>query len=114
MNVAIIGSREGFDHFKVMSKLYDILKDVDVDNIISGGARGIDKCAESFADENNINKIIVRPDNPSNKFDYIKRNWKIVDMSDIIIAFWDGKSKGTKSVIDYCEKKNSRIIVIQK
>jgi len=32
------------------------------------------------------------------------RNKVIVDYADKIIAFWDGKSKGTLSVIEYAKK----------
>ena len=33
------------------------------------------------------------------------RNKLIVDSADFVLAVWDGKSKGTKSVIDYCKKQ---------
>jgi len=33
------------------------------------------------------------------------RNKLIVDSADFVIAFWDGESKGTKSVIEYCKKQ---------
>ena len=33
------------------------------------------------------------------------RNKLIVDSADFVLAFWDGKSKGTKSVIEYCKKQ---------
>ena len=32
------------------------------------------------------------------------RNKEIVALADLVIAFWDGKSKGTRFVIAYCEK----------
>ena len=35
---------------------------------------------------------------------FIDSNEDIVKNSDRIIAFWDGKSKGTKNTIDLCEK----------
>lgn len=34
----------------------------------------------------------------------LKRNITIIEYSDIVIAFWDGKSRGTKFVIDNCRK----------
>jgi hypothetical protein len=33
------------------------------------------------------------------------RNKLIVDSADFVLAFWDGKSKDTKSVIEYCKKQ---------
>ena len=34
----------------------------------------------------------------------LKRNITIIEYSDIVLAFWDGKSRGTKFVIDNCRK----------
>lgn len=104
MKIAIIGSR--------------ILTNVDVSKyvpdgiteIISGGARGIDTLAEKFADENGIPKTIIRPEYSRYKRGApLKRNEKIVETADLIIALWDGKSRGTKYVIDYAKKLEKRV-----
>ncbi len=34
----------------------------------------------------------------------LKRNLQIIDYSDLVIAFWDGTSRGTKYVIDNCKR----------
>ena len=36
----------------------------------------------------------------------LKRNIAIIKYSDVVLAFWDGKSNGTKFVIDNCKKHN--------
>lgn len=36
----------------------------------------------------------------------LKRNINIIEYADIVIAFWDGQSRGTKHVIDNCKKLN--------
>ena len=41
------------------------------------------------------------------------RNIKIVDESDMVIAFWDGNSPGTKSSIDLANKKGNKGLVIR-
>jgi len=33
----------------------------------------------------------------------LNRNITIIENSDLVLAFWDGKSRGTKFVIDYCK-----------
>ena len=33
------------------------------------------------------------------------RNLEIIDYSDLVLAFWDGQSRGTKFVIENCRKK---------
>jgi len=118
VKIAIVGSREGFSEKQVHTTLWMLTTHLTtsgtiIDGIISGGARGVDKFAESFAKKFGCNLEIIRPINPSIKKDYILRNIKIVDKADFVIAFWDGKSKGTKSVIDYCQKKDKNLKVIR-
>lgn len=98
MKIALIGSR----YLKV-----DISKYIPegTDQIISGGAKGIDTLAETYADMIGISKQIIKPEyNKYGKAAPLKRNEIIVNVSDMVIAIWDGKSRGTKYVIDYAEK----------
>ena len=34
----------------------------------------------------------------------LKRNITIIEYADLVLAFWDGKSRGTKFVIDQCKR----------
>ncbi len=112
MKIAIIGSREGFEEEYV----HKILSENVESNMIyiSGGARGIDKFAESFANKCGYPIEIIRPINPTNKLDYLFRNVEIITKADKIIAFWDGKSRGTKFVIDYAKARNKEVKIILK
>jgi hypothetical protein len=38
-----------------------------------------------------------------------KRNKQMAEISDYVICFWDGKSKGTRSMIEYTEEYNKPI-----
>jgi nucleoside 2-deoxyribosyltransferase len=50
--------------------------------------------------------IIFNPDYDKHKKGApLVRNRKIVEHSDIIVAVWDSKSKGTKYAIDYAKKQ---------
>ena len=40
------------------------------------------------------------------------RDLEIIDNADFVLAFWDGKSRGTKFVIDNCRKINKPIRVL--
>ena len=65
----------------------------------------MDQAAEQYAKENNIALVVHLPE--YQKFGRgapQERNKLIVDSADFVLAFWDGKSKGTKSVIEYCKK----------
>lgn len=41
----------------------------------------------------------------------VMRNRQIVESSDYVIAFWDVKSRGTKSSIDYARKQNKMVYI---
>ena len=98
MKIAIIGSR------KITTA--DIGSYIsDVDEIVSGGAAGVDLCAAEFAKKNAIKLTVFMPQYERyGRAAPIVRNKEIVDYADKILAFWDGKSKGTLSVIQYAKK----------
>lgn len=80
--------------------------------IVSGGAKGIDACAREYARQNNITLTeFLAEYNKFGRYAPLKRNLEIIDYADEVIAFWDGRSKGTGFVIDNCKKKNKKITV---
>lgn len=104
MKVAIICSRN-----LVVSDLQRYLPD-DVTEIISGGAIGIDSCARSYARENKIKLTEFLPEYEKyGRGAPLKRNLQIIAYADMVIAFWDGKSRGTKFVIDQCKKQGVKL-----
>lgn len=106
MKVAIIGSRT-----ITIENLENYIPEGTTE-IVSGGAKGVDTCAKLFAESNNIIYTEFLPDYKKyGRAAPIVRNRLIVDSADIIIAFWNGTSKGTKSVIDYCNKIGKEILV---
>ena len=113
MNIAIIGSRDFKDKELVEKKLAKELTDINTE-VITGGARGVDTWVEEFCEKDCTVCKIIRPINPANKLDYLFRNIEIITMADKIIAFWDGKSKGTKFVIDYAKARGKEVEIIEK
>ena len=82
--------------------------------IISGHCTGTDIMAEQYAKEKGYELQIF----PAQWSKYgraagPKRNKEMVEAADKVIAFWDCKSKGTKTLIEYGKKLN-RIIKIKK
>lgn len=74
---------------------------------------GIDECAKNYARENAIKYVQFLPQ--YDKFARVaplKRNEQIIDYCDEVLALWDGKSKGTKFVIDCCKKKGKKVRVV--
>jgi hypothetical protein len=85
----------------------------DISWVVSGGAPGADSLAEKWAKENKKMLTIYPADwlNLGKRAGYV-RNTDIVKNSDMIIAFWDGNSKGTKHTIGLAQKmgKDCKII----
>lgn len=101
MKVAIVGSRDLF-----VENLEDYVP-MDAEEIISGGASGIDFCAMRYAHKHRIPLTEIRPDYRRYKRGApLKRNLEIIAKADLVLAFWDGSSTGTKFVIDNCIKQN--------
>ena len=75
------------------------------DIIVSCGAKRADTYAQEYAVKDNIPLIEFLPDYQKyGRKAPLLRNLKIVDNCDSLLAFWDGKSRGTKFTIDYAEK----------
>jgi hypothetical protein len=111
MKVGIVGSRE-FKNYELFS---DVMKQYlsDISWVVSGGAPGADSLAEKWAKENKKMLTIYPADwlNLGKRAGYV-RNTDIVKNSDMIIAFWDGKSKGTKHTIGLAQKMGKECKII--
>ncbi|MBR6651392.1 MAG: hypothetical protein IKL36_08310 [Clostridia bacterium] len=106
MKVAIVGSRS----LKIEN--LDLYLPHNISEIVSGRAKGIDICAREYALRNNMTLKEILPDYKRyGRGAPLKRNLEIIKYADIVVSFWDGKSKGTKYVIDNCYKKGKKITV---
>lgn len=107
--VGVIGSR-GFNDNEL---LCSVLDEHQISCIVSGGAEGADTLAGLYASERRIKTEIYKPHwNMYGKRAAAVRNRQIVEASDYIIAFWDGKSPGTKMTIGMAQKVGKNVIVI--
>lgn len=107
MKVGIIGSRNL--HIEDLGKYLP----PDTDEIVSGGAKGIDTCARRYALLHGLKLTEFLPDyNRYGRGAPLKRNDLIIDYSEQVIAFWDGVSRGTKYGIDRCEKQGKKLTLI--
>lgn len=107
MKVAVIGSRR-----LTIGNLKKYLPE-DTTEIVSGGAKGVDADARKYALAHDIKLTEFLPN--YKRYDRgaapLKRNLQIIEYSDIVLAFWDGTSKGTKYVIDNCRKMGVEVRV---
>lgn len=109
MKVAVIGSRTFNDY----ERMKGILNLFPITTIVSGHAKGADKLGEKYADENNIPKEIYIPqwDLFGKKAGFM-RNEDIIKNSDIVIAFWDSKSKGTRDSIGRANQMKKTTLIV--
>ena len=107
MKVAVIGSRN-----LIVQDLKHYLPE-EVTEIVSGGAKGVDTSAKEYADAQGIKLTEFLPEyGRYGRGAPLKRNISIVEYADLVLAFWDGKSRGTKFVIDECKKRNKPVRII--
>ena len=108
MRVAVIGSR-GLH----VEHLEDYLPE-GVTEIVSGGAKGIDTCARNYALAHGLALTEFLPEYEKyGRGAPLRRNITIIEYADFVLAFWDGRSRGTKYVIDNCKKRNIPVAVYQ-
>jgi len=112
MRTIIAGSRGVSDYNIIVNAIKN--SNFNIEEVISGNARGVDKLGEKWAIENNI-KLKIFPAN-WNKFGksagYI-RNVEMADYANSLIAIWDGKSKGTKMMIAQGKVKGLKVFVYE-
>ena len=118
MKRVIIGGCRDFNDYSIAREfIADTLAQLAISEnitIISGGCRGADKLGERYATENGLMLEIY-------KADWIRykraagpiRNKEMVLVSDAVICFWDGQSKGTKSLAELA-RKNGKAVFIKK
>ena len=129
MRVIIAGGRD-FNDFKLLesniNKIFKQLSDeksisacIDESNIeiICGKARGADTLGEQFAKEYKLSiKYFPADWNTYGKSAGYRRNAEMANYAKedngVLIAFWDGKSKGTKHMIDLAKSNNIRVFII--
>ena len=124
MRIAVVGGRD----FNNYNALCLALVEFKPSMLVSGGAKGADSLAERFSREFGTPIKVYRANwhdfNPPckigvNKYGHrynvlagMNRNTKIVEDCDMMIAFWNGVSTGTKDSIDKANSLGKKVVVI--
>ncbi len=109
MKVAVIGGRE----FKDYVRLKRILDLYPITVIVSGGANGADSLGEKYADEKGLQKEIYHPDwDLFGKSAGFIRNTTIIENCDMVVAFWDKKSKVTKDSLKKAHQLGKTTLIV--
>lgn len=110
--VIVAGSRDFDDYALLCNTLDELFPKRDIE-IVSGNARGADRLGERYAEDRWINCMKF----PANWAKYGKgagpiRNQEMADYADILVAFWDYQSSGTRDMITRAMKEGLEVHVI--
>ena len=99
MKIAIVGSR----HFASPERVADYVRSLPRgSSVITGSASGVDAAATKAARDGGI-PVQVMPasfDEMSDPTKAAARNQRLVNSCDVLVAFWDGASEGTRATVE--------------
>ena len=116
IKIIIAGGKDFKDKENLIEiEMTQLCQDYDLEDIvvISGGEKGADSEGEKFAREFNTNLWIF----PAQwavlgKSAEYKRNKMMTDNADVLLAFWDGQSKGTRHMINIAKQKGLKLRIL--
>lgn len=114
----IVAGGRDFNDYDLLSRVLIAMADVELADkavsIVSGMARGADRLAVQFAREHGVKLYEFPADWDSyGKYAGYYRNKKMGNFSDGLLAFWDGKSRGTKHMIEYMQGLGKPVQVVE-
>lgn len=125
MKVAICGSRS-IDNYALVESVIDealrelLPKFVGKGGVVllSGGAKGVDQHAQTYAKTKNLPFVLFKPYHMLDSTEEYKpkyffvRNKQLVDNADAVVVIWDGKSNGTQHAKRYAESRRKPVFLV--
>ncbi|GAC1327525.1 MAG: hypothetical protein NVSMB17_01650 [Candidatus Dormibacteria bacterium] len=111
VKVAIVGSR----HFPEMERVTEFVRSLPAGAIVvTGGASGVDATAGQAARERALGLIKLPPrfEETTDPAASGRRNQELVDSADVLVAFWDGRSNGTRRTVDRALESGKEVHVL--
>lgn len=125
VRIAVVGSRT-FRDYRLFCDQLDALRRELVDpdeppvqiRLVSGGALGADQMAERYAQHHSLPIDVFKPQwhdaqGKYNKRAGLERNTEIVKGADLVLAFWDGVSTGTRDSMRKAERLGIDVRVVR-
>lgn len=118
MRLLVCGSRDAGTPYQVQDELGPILFEFSGDvALIHGDCRGVDRWAAEWAKSCNLPVSAYPVDE---KLDGPwpaagpRRNRRMLDTSkpDLVLAFWDGHSRGTRSTVEYAVQRGIPVRIV--
>jgi len=112
MKVIVAGSRE-FDDYQVICRVLSTHRH-QITQIITGGARGADRLGYRWAWKHQVPHKLFRAEWARwGKSAGVRRNAQMAQAGDVLVAFWDGTSPGTRDMIQQMEALSKPVVVVQ-
>ena len=98
MKIIIAGSRSFHDYQLLCQTLAPVRHRIT--QVITGGAKGADQLGYRWAWKHTVKHQLFRADcERFGKSAGVRRNFEMAQASDLLLAFWDGRSVGTRHMI---------------
>lgn len=118
MRIIIAGSRTISDYNELIIALQraidaKVIIPSESFEIVSGGAIGVDTLARRYANECHYKLTEMKPQyqHANDRSAPLRRNIDIANYGDVLIAIWDGKSKGTQHIINYMQQLGKPVYI---
>ncbi len=110
MKTIIAGGRDFTDYGHMCESLGDA---IGISEVVCGKARGADSLGERWAKEHDVPvKEFPANWNLYGKSAGMRRNREMAEYADMLVAFWDGKSRGTANMIQNAKALGLKVLVI--
>jgi hypothetical protein len=126
MRVIIAGSRDITDYETIKRAVSE--SGFKITEVVSGRARGVDRLGERWARANDIPiayfsadwdnvdtpGAVIKTNKYGKKYNAVAGHWrneKMAKYAEALIAIWDGKSSGTKNMIDLARERGLKIFI---
>lgn len=110
MRTIIAGGR----HYQLTGLDKNTLSALPISEVVCGGATGADEGGKQWAEENGIPVKMFPADwKKHGKAAGPIRNREMAEYAESLVAFWDGKSRGTGSMISIAEDLGLHVVVIR-
>jgi predicted Rossmann fold nucleotide-binding protein DprA/Smf involved in DNA uptake len=111
VKVAIVGSR----HFPELERVRDFVSSLPLGaTVVTGGASGVDAAAGEAARSRQLGLIKLPPrfEESNDPTASARRNQELVDAAEVVVAFWDGESAGTRKTVERALESGREIHVL--
>lgn len=109
----IVAGGRSFNDYKKLKENLDYFFSNMHPTIVCGEARGADTLGKQYANDNKL-KVLSYPANWSTGRDAgYRRNEEMAKVADCLVAFWDGKSSGTRHMIETMRKLGKPVRIVK-